>query len=190
MARANRIALALILLPFAAFAGDATVSWGEVTQRVDGTPVTISTYRVYFNPDAAPTKADGFVTVTDALTYRFDGLAPATWYFAATALDDDGLESALSAVVSKSIEASPDPLPPVPPDPVIVPGGTQFAYIINQAGGTLALVPVGTVAAGTVCDASQAVRDSNGLTAFRIPDSAVTWSGNVRRSLVFSPCGN
>lgn len=188
MFRSFIFAALMALLPTLAAAGDATVSWGAVTQRVDGTPVTISTYRVYFNPNAAPTKADGFVTVTDALTYRFDGLAPAEWYFAATALDSDGLESALSAVVSKVIEASPEPLPPA--DPAIVPDGEQFAYIINQAGGRLALVPVGVVANGTVCDASQAVRDSNGLTAFRVPESAVTWSGTVRRALVFSPCGN
>lgn len=185
MAKAIRVALALSLLPFAAFAGDATVSWGEVTQRTDGSPVTITDYRVYFTPDTAPTKADSFVTV-QGLSYRFDGLAPATWYFAATALDSAGLESALSVVVNKTITAV-DVLP-LPPDPVTV--EAQFAYIINQANGRLTLVPAGTVPAGVPCDASQAIRDSNGITAFLVPESAVVWSGTVQRSVVFSPCGN
>ena len=187
MARANRIALALILLPLAALASETTVEWGAVTEREDGTPVEISDYRVYYGT-ALP--VNEFRAVEGATRYVFEPLPAGTWYFNVTALDGAGLESARSVTGSKTIIAVDNPLPPIPPDPVIVQDDAQFAYIINQAEGRLALVPVGTVAAGTVCDASQAIRDSNGLTAFRVPASAVTWSGTVRRGLVFSPCGN
>lgn len=187
-----RIAVALVLFALAApaVAGTARVYWEPSTQRVDGTPVTISVYNVYYGTE--PGQFPQFVTVTEgALEYLFEQLAPGAWYFAVTAVDDDGLESGLSAVVSKTIEAVPDPLPPVPPGGVTVPGGAvQYAYVINQAEGRIALVPVGTVPAGTPCDASQAIRDANGVTAFLVPESAVVWSGSVRRSVVFSPCGN
>ena len=186
--------LALVLLSFSATAGEALLTWSAPTARVDGTPLPLNElagYSVLWGP--ATRTYTGLATVEGggSLSYRVTELPPGTWYFAVVARTTDGLQSAPSAEVSKAIEGVPDALPPLPPaDPAIVPDGEQFAYIINQAGGRLALVPVGVVANGTVCDASQAVRDSNGLTAFRVPESAVTWSGTVRRALVFSPCGN
>lgn len=186
--------LALALLPFSAMAGEALVSWGAPTERTDGTPLPaaeLAGYTVYWGPTSRGYTGEAVVDGGGTLSYRVIELPPGTWYFAVIARTTDGLQSTYSAEVSKTIEAVHDPLPPMPPDPVIIPAGeTQFAYIINQAEGRLTLVPAGTVAAGTVCDASQAIRDSNGLTMFRIPDSAVAWSGTVRRSLVFSPCGN
>lgn len=185
------LVLALVLLSFSATAGEALLTWSAPTARVDGTPLPVNElagYTVLWGPAARNYTGQAAVAGGGTLTYLVSELPPGTWYFAVVARTTDGLQSAPSAEVSKTIEASPEPLPPT--DPAIVPDGVQFAYIINQAGGRLALVPVGVVANGTVCDASQAVRDSNGLTAFRVPESSVTWSGTVRRSLVFSPCGN
>ena len=173
----------------AAHAGEARLSWSAPTQRVDGSALdNLAGYRALWGTTPRAYTEEQVINDPATLELQITGLAPGTWYFAVTAFDATGLESAYSAEVSKTIEASPNPLPPA--DPAIVPAGTQFAYIINQAGGRLALVPVGTVANGTVCDASQAVRDANGLTAFRVPAGAVTWSGTVRRDLVFSQCGN
>jgi hypothetical protein len=188
MKRAILLSLLSILCGIA-HAGDARLSWSAPTQRVDGSALeNLAGYNVFWG--TAPRGYDFTATVEDpaTLTYFIDGLAAGTWYFAVTAFDATGLESAYSAEVSKTIEQSLPPLPPA--EPAIVPGGTQFAYIITQAGGRLVLTPVGTVAPGTQCDSSQAARDANGLTAFRIPEASVTWSGSVRRSLVFSPCGN
>ena len=188
MFRSFMFAALAVLLPSLAAAGTATVSWQEVTQRTDGTPVTISTYRIYFSPDAAPTKAGEFVTVTDALTYRFDGLPPATWYFAGTALDDDGLESALSAVVSKEITGTTTP-PPESPEGLTVQEGALTAYTLVQSADRIVLVPVGTAPAGTPCEPT-VVRDANGVVGYLIPRASVEWSGSVRPQVVVAQCGN
>lgn len=84
----------------------ALLSWTAPTTREDSSPLTlseISGYRIYSgtNPDELTlliTYADSSVT-----SHRDEGLSPATHYYAVTAYDTDGVESALSAVVSKTI---------------------------------------------------------------------------------------
>ncbi len=83
--------------------GDATLSWTPPTERVDGTPIgTISSYRIYYGRD--PANLDQSVNVSGGVTtYFIDNLTQGTWYFAVTATCSDGLESARSAMVSKTI---------------------------------------------------------------------------------------
>lgn len=179
-------ALVLWLLSGAAHAGTALVSWGEVTQRVDGTPVTISTYNVYYGQSAS--EFPQFVAVTGGQRqHLFEQLAAGTWYFAATAVDGNGLESALSAVVSKTIDDVPPPPDPVPG--LVVQESARVAYTLVQTADRLVLVPVGTASAGTPCQQT-VVRDANGVVAYLIPRDSVQWAGTVRPQVVVAQCGN
>lgn len=171
-------------------AGEARVSWSAPTQRVDGTALTnLAGYRLLWG--AAPRTYTSEVLVNNpaTLTYTVTDLGPGTVYFAVTAFDATGLESAYSAEVSKEFVEAPV-APPVPPDAVVTgtTGSPQPVYVILQGGGNITLVPVGTVPAGTPCDGAQAVRDANGVTAFPVPESSVEWAGTARRSVVLAQC--
>ena len=174
-------------------AGEARLSWSAPTRRVDGTPLAASElagYTAHWGPATRNYTGEMLIEGGDVLTYTVTDLPVGTWYFAVRARSTDGLQSAYSAEVSKTIEASPEPLPPIAPDLTVAgpSGESRPAYVINQAEGTLALVPVGLVPVGTPCDSTQAVRDWNGVTAFLVPESAVTWLGTVRRSVVLAEC--
>jgi hypothetical protein len=82
----------------------ADVSWSAPTQRTDGTPLTnLAGFRVYYGLDAA--NLDRAVDVADAAltSARVAALEPGTWYFAVTAVDADGVESAPAGPVSKVV---------------------------------------------------------------------------------------
>ena len=83
--------------------GSATVSWTPPTHRVDGTPLgSISNFRIYYGRN--PSDLDQVVTVGSGITsYQIDNLEQGTWYFAVTATCGGGLESARSAMGSKTI---------------------------------------------------------------------------------------
>jgi hypothetical protein len=176
----------LSILCGVAHAGEALLSWVPPTERVDGTALTsLAGYRLLWG--TAPRSYSEQVTVNDPGTtsYRITGLAPGTWYFAATAFDATGLESEYSAEVSKVIADAQ----PLPPDAVrVVQDAARTAYVIVQTADRITLVPVGAVPAGTACG-SQAIRDANGVTAYVVPRSAVTWAGSVRSEVVVAECG-
>lgn len=88
----------------AAATGSATLSWQAPTTRTDGSPLgaSLAGYRIYYGQ--SPTNLDQSVNVNvGMLTYVVDNLTPATWYFAATAYDNGGLESGFSNIASKTI---------------------------------------------------------------------------------------
>lgn len=185
------IAAVMTLLMMCAHAGEARLSWSAPTARVDGTPLAPSEIAGYRALWGTTSRAYTEEQVVDGLELEITGLLAGTWYFAVTAIDTAGLESAPSAEVSKTIEASPE-APPVPPSAVVVggpDGSPQLAYVIVQSSNRIALVPVGTVPPGTPCDPQQVVRDSNGVTGFVVPASSVTWTGTARRSVVVAECG-
>jgi hypothetical protein len=84
--------------------GNATVSWTPPTERADGSALTdLAGYKVYFGTD--PTRLGHVVNLSNAglTSYMVENLEPATWYFAVTAYDKAGLESAKSNIASKTI---------------------------------------------------------------------------------------
>lgn len=87
--------------------GDATLSWAPPTERVDGTPLeAVSGYRIYYGRD--PEQFEHELEVGREVTkYRIDNLEPGEWYFAVAAVSEEGLESAPSSVVQKTIEEPP-----------------------------------------------------------------------------------
>ena len=87
--------------------GDATLSWAPPTERVDGTPLeAVSGYRIYYGRD--PEQFEHEIEVDSEVTkYRIDNLESGEWYFAVAAISEEGLESAPSSVVQKTIEEPP-----------------------------------------------------------------------------------
>jgi hypothetical protein len=81
-----------------------TLSWNAPTTNEDGSPVTLSGYKIYYGPSSgAYTKSvsvanSGATTVTYALS-----LSPGTYYFTVTAISTDGQESAFSNEASKTL---------------------------------------------------------------------------------------
>jgi len=84
--------------------GSATLSWQPPTTRTDGSPLTnLAGYRIRFG-----TSLGSYPNLIDipngSLTSAVvENLAPATWYFVASAYDTTGAESSYSGAVSKTI---------------------------------------------------------------------------------------
>ncbi len=85
--------------------GSATLSWQAPTTRTDGSPLggTLAGYRIYYGQSQNNLSQSVTVSSPGMLSYVIDNLTPATWYFAATAYDNNGLESAFSNIASKTI---------------------------------------------------------------------------------------
>lgn len=85
--------------------GSATLSWEPPTQQTDGSPLNdLAGYRIYYGQ--SQNNLNQIVTVNNPgiTTYVVENLTPATWYFAATAYDADGMESSFSNSASKTIQ--------------------------------------------------------------------------------------
>ena len=83
--------------------GFAKVSWTPPTEREDGTALGgIDHYTIYYGTSSS--NLDQSVRVDGTLTsHQVEELGNGTWYFAVTATSSDGLQSAKSAVASKTI---------------------------------------------------------------------------------------
>lgn len=84
--------------------GQALLSWLPPTLRSDGTPLTnLAGYRIYYgnSPSGLTNVID--LTTAGVTNHVVENLTAGTWYFAVSAFDGAGLESALSASASKII---------------------------------------------------------------------------------------
>jgi hypothetical protein len=85
-------------------AGTATVTWVAPTENINGTPVTgLAGYRVYYGTSADALTESIEVPGTATTTYAVSDLSPGTYYFAVTAYNALGVESAPSDVASATI---------------------------------------------------------------------------------------
>ena len=85
-------------------AGSATVEWmPPVTTTDGGTLTNLAGYRIYYGTDVARLVNRIDVNNPGMATYVIDGLKPATYYFAVTAIDARGAESARSNAGRKEI---------------------------------------------------------------------------------------
>lgn len=180
------VAIALCLGAMPTHAGDAVLTWTLATQNTDGTaipasgPTSLASTRVEWGTCSGSnfgTKAGEQVVAKPATTYTITNLAPGTYCFRAYSRTVAGVESAPTNVVSKAILQAP-------PNP---PGNLAVAdLVVYQVIGTpdaFALLPVGTVPAGTACDPSQSI---NGR--YAVPRAAVTWYGSVKPQVVVAQC--
>ncbi|MDH4260203.1 MAG: putative Ig domain-containing protein [Gammaproteobacteria bacterium] len=85
-------------------AGRATLSWQAPTDNVDGSPLTdLAGFRVYYGNSANDLRYVIQVGNPGARSQIVEDLTVGTWYFAATAYDQSGGESARSNVTAKTI---------------------------------------------------------------------------------------
>jgi hypothetical protein len=83
--------------------GSATLSWQPPQTNTDGTALTnLVGYYIHYGTSSG--SLDLQLKVDAGLTrYVIDNLAAGTWYFAVSSYNSAGVESALSAIVSKTI---------------------------------------------------------------------------------------
>lgn len=82
----------------------ATLSWEAPTTDTNGAALTnLAGYRIYYgSSETGLTQLVSLDTVSTQ-TYVIDNLTPGTWFFAIRAVTENGVESAMSDVVSKTI---------------------------------------------------------------------------------------
>lgn len=152
--------------------------WVAPTQNVDGTPLTdLDAFRVYYGPE--PRAYTSTLDLPDETqTCHAFSVTPGPHYFAMTAIDADGNESAYSNEVLRTEVG--------PPQPPVILSQAETVYTVVRQPNRFVLLAVGTVPAGTVCDPSQTV---NGHGA--VPVDAVEWSSGttVRPVVVVARCG-
>jgi hypothetical protein len=82
----------------------ATLEWQAPDTATDGSTLTnLAGYRIYYGTDVAQMTKTINVTNPGVLTYVVEDLAPATYYFAVTAIDSMGHESERSNAGQKII---------------------------------------------------------------------------------------
>lgn len=87
-----------------AAAGRATLSWEAPTQRTDGSPLTnLAGFKIYYGTSSG--NLNNVIQIADpgARSRVVDNLTIGTWFFAASAYDQSGIESTRSNVASKTI---------------------------------------------------------------------------------------
>lgn len=176
----------LMLMGFsgAASAAEVTLSCTPPTHNEDGSPITGAiTYTAHYGATETTLSETANLGSTCGGRITIQDPPPGqsmTRYFAVRA-HVGGAQSDLSEIVSKTI-AAPPPIPN-PPTGLTVQEGEQTAYQVIGTKNRFTLLPVGTVAADTACDASQSV---NGY--YVVPREAVTWFGSVEPQAVVARC--
>jgi hypothetical protein len=84
--------------------GSATVSWTPPTQRIDGSALTnLAGYKVFYGKNSSSFTHIVDIKNAGQTSHFVENLDSGTWYFAVSAYDSEGLESAKSATASKTI---------------------------------------------------------------------------------------
>jgi hypothetical protein len=96
----NAFAIAVVTLSN----GRATLSWTAPTENTDGSTLSnLSGYRIRYGTSASSLTQTIVIDNASVTTYVVENLAPATWYFAVTAVNSSGAESNYSNVANKQI---------------------------------------------------------------------------------------
>jgi len=84
--------------------GSATISWQAPDTNTNGTALTdLAGYYIHYGTDLANLDQRIKIATVGLSNYVIDNLASGTYYFAMTSYTANGVESALSAIVSKTI---------------------------------------------------------------------------------------
>lgn len=84
--------------------GSATLSWRPPTENTNGSALTdLAGIRIHYGTSASSLGRVVQLSGAGQSSYTIGNLTTGTWYFATTAYAINGMESALSSVVSKSI---------------------------------------------------------------------------------------
>jgi hypothetical protein len=98
-------ALAAFSITVQAFAtGSATLTWSPPTQNTDGSALmNLAGYKIYWGSSAGTYTRSVTLNNPGLSSYVVTNLSAGTYYFVATALNSDGVESAFSGAASKTI---------------------------------------------------------------------------------------
>ena len=153
-------------------AGTALVKWNPPTTNEDGSALTdLAGYRLVYGTSVASLNRSIDIDSPGLSSYLVSDLAPGTYYFGVHAVNEKGVESALSNVDSKTI----------------VELSTRPVYVIKQTRDNVALVVAGEVPADTACSKDKGVL-VGGKAYYVVPRDAVEWSGSVRSEIVVAEC--
>ena len=84
--------------------GSATLSWTAPTQNTDGTPLSnLAGFKIYWGTSAGNYPNSVTLNNPGLSTYVVENLSSGTYFFAASALNSSGVESALTTPASKTI---------------------------------------------------------------------------------------
>jgi hypothetical protein len=84
--------------------GRATLSWTAPTENTDGSTLSnLAGYRIRYGTSAGALTHTISIDNASVTTFVVEDLAPATWYFAVTAVTTAGAESAYSNVANKTV---------------------------------------------------------------------------------------
>jgi len=87
--------------------GTATIQWAAPTQNTNGTALTdLQGFKIVYGTSASNLNLSQSVSGATAKSATIAALATGTWYFAVRAVNTSGVESANSAVVSRTISAA------------------------------------------------------------------------------------
>ncbi len=97
--------ISVVSPPNGSTAGTATLSWAPPTTNTDGTPITdLAGYTIDFGASPSALNQSINITTPSSTTYTVQNLTAGTWYFAVAAYTSSGSQSALSNIVSKTIQ--------------------------------------------------------------------------------------
>jgi len=86
--------------------GSATLTWAAPTQNVDSTPLTdLAGYKIYYGTSPGDYTNEIRIDNPGLTTYVVENLNPDTYYFVATAFNDDDVESSFSNVAVKTVDS-------------------------------------------------------------------------------------
>ena len=84
--------------------GSATLSWTAPALNTDGTSLTdLSGFRIHYGRNEVELSESVVIQNPSISTYVLENLSSGEWFFAVTAVNSAGVESALSSVASKTI---------------------------------------------------------------------------------------
>ncbi len=181
----NMVKTILLLLLAGAVLADEpiTMSWTPPTKNEDGTDIppdgqyALDGYRIYKENSVGNYEMIHDEPDPTVVSYTTPPYAPGTYRFVATAYNNAALESRYSGVLE--VVVSEEQVPQPPQDLVVQPQD-MTAYMMIKVTNRLVLVPVGTVPAGTMCDASQNILDH-----YVVPyESVVMTDPNQTKSIV------
>ncbi len=159
----------------------AYLSWDAPIENVDGSPLIkcvdrtpeevtaeldcLDGYTIYYGTSPRVYDQPEILLNETVQDYVVEPSTVGTYFFTLTANDLDGNESAFSNEVSKLIEETSIPLPP------IILAQDEVVFTVIKQPNRFVLLPIGTVPAGTECDPNNS---TNGHGA--VPTAAVVWT--------------
>lgn len=103
-ASASLAAFAIAVTQASATTGSATLTWVAPTENTDGSPITgLAGFHIYYGTSEGAMTQLIDVPNVSTTTYAIEQLDSGTYYFAVTAYNVDGMESAQSTIGSKTI---------------------------------------------------------------------------------------